>query len=202
MFERGDLVLIPFPFSDLSAAKKRPVLLLTRPDAYGDFIVLAGTSCRQIDHGIRPRHCLRSSRSRAGQSPARELDSDQQGLPSTSVSYQGIRARFGGCHNGGCAAAMRVRWAGRGVAPRRRRDSETPRTRRPNRSANAPVLEHRPNAVSFLINRLPRQTAAKEDPVETPSRIEPARRGPHRSHLRCLTTLETIELPVRAAPAA
>ena len=33
MFERGDLVLIPFPFSDLSAAKKRPVLLLTRPDA-------------------------------------------------------------------------------------------------------------------------------------------------------------------------
>jgi hypothetical protein len=29
VFERGDLVLIPFPFSDLSAAKKRPVLALT-----------------------------------------------------------------------------------------------------------------------------------------------------------------------------
>lgn len=37
MFERGDLLLIPFPFSDLSATKKRPVLVLTRP---------------QTDHGI------------------------------------------------------------------------------------------------------------------------------------------------------
>ena len=52
MFERGDLVLIPFPFSDLSAAKKRPVLLLTRPDAYGDFIALAVTSRPQTDHGV------------------------------------------------------------------------------------------------------------------------------------------------------
>ena len=52
MFERGDLVLIPFPFSDLSAAKKRPVLSLTRPDAYGDFIALAVTSRPQTDHGI------------------------------------------------------------------------------------------------------------------------------------------------------
>ncbi len=52
MFERGDLVLISFPFSDLSAAKKRPVLLLTRPDAYGDFIALAVTSRPQTDHGI------------------------------------------------------------------------------------------------------------------------------------------------------
>ena len=32
VFERGDLVLISFPFSDLSAAKKRPLLMLTRPD--------------------------------------------------------------------------------------------------------------------------------------------------------------------------
>lgn len=49
MFERGDLLLIPFPFSDLSAAKKRPVLVLTRPDAYGDFIALAVTSRPQTD---------------------------------------------------------------------------------------------------------------------------------------------------------
>lgn len=32
MFERGDLLLVPFPFSDLSAAKRRPVLALTAPD--------------------------------------------------------------------------------------------------------------------------------------------------------------------------
>jgi mRNA interferase MazF len=29
MFERGDLLLVPFPFSDLSATKRRPVLALT-----------------------------------------------------------------------------------------------------------------------------------------------------------------------------
>ncbi len=52
MFERGDLVLIPFPFSDLSATKKRPVLMLTQPDAYGDFVALAVTSRPQGEHGL------------------------------------------------------------------------------------------------------------------------------------------------------
>ncbi len=52
MFDRGDLILIPFPFSDLSAAKKRPVIAVTSPDAYGDFIALAVTSRPQTDHGI------------------------------------------------------------------------------------------------------------------------------------------------------
>lgn len=28
-FERGDLLLVPFPFTDLSAAKRRPVLAVT-----------------------------------------------------------------------------------------------------------------------------------------------------------------------------
>jgi hypothetical protein len=40
MFERGDLLLVPYPFSDLSATKRRPVLALTGPDSYGDFIAL------------------------------------------------------------------------------------------------------------------------------------------------------------------
>jgi mRNA interferase MazF len=52
VFERGDLVLIAFPFSDLSAAKRRPVLALTSPDAYGDFIALAVTSRPQGDQGL------------------------------------------------------------------------------------------------------------------------------------------------------
>ena len=38
MFDAGDLVLIPVPFSDLNSAKRRPVLLLTGPDAQGDFM--------------------------------------------------------------------------------------------------------------------------------------------------------------------
>lgn len=43
----GDLVLIPFPYSDLNAAKKRPVLVLTAPDRHGDFIALAVTSAQE-----------------------------------------------------------------------------------------------------------------------------------------------------------
>ncbi len=45
---RGDIVLVPFPFADLSATKKRPVLVLTEPDAYGDFLAVGITS--------RPHH--------------------------------------------------------------------------------------------------------------------------------------------------
>ena len=44
MFEAGTVVLIPFPYSDLSAVKKRPVLMLTQPDAQGDFVGMPLTS--------------------------------------------------------------------------------------------------------------------------------------------------------------
>jgi mRNA interferase MazF len=44
MFEAGDLVLLPFPFSDLTSTKRRPVLLLTAPDAQGDFVACPITS--------------------------------------------------------------------------------------------------------------------------------------------------------------
>jgi mRNA interferase MazF len=52
MFERGDLLLVPFPFSDLSATKRRPVLALTGPDSYGDFIALPVTSRPQAEFGV------------------------------------------------------------------------------------------------------------------------------------------------------
>ena len=32
MFEAGTVVVMPFPFSDASATKRRPVLMLTQPD--------------------------------------------------------------------------------------------------------------------------------------------------------------------------
>ena len=52
MFERGELLLVPFPFTDLSAAKRRPVLAVTAPDSYGDFIALPVTSRPQRSHGV------------------------------------------------------------------------------------------------------------------------------------------------------
>ncbi len=47
MFEAGAVVLIPFPYSNLSNVKKRPVLMLTRPDGRGDFVAMPLTSQAQ-----------------------------------------------------------------------------------------------------------------------------------------------------------
>lgn len=47
-----DLVLIPFPYADLSSSKKRPVLALTAPDRHGDFIALAVTTVPQKEPAI------------------------------------------------------------------------------------------------------------------------------------------------------
>lgn len=44
MFKAGALVLLPFPFSDTTTSKRRPVLALTAPDEYGDFIGMAVSS--------------------------------------------------------------------------------------------------------------------------------------------------------------
>jgi mRNA interferase MazF len=43
--KRGNIIQVPFPFSDLSATKKRPVLALTDADNYGDFLAV-GITCR------------------------------------------------------------------------------------------------------------------------------------------------------------
>lgn len=52
MFERGALLLVPFPFTDLSASKRRLVLALTVPDAHGDFQALSVTSRPQTQNAI------------------------------------------------------------------------------------------------------------------------------------------------------
>ena len=51
-FERGDLLLIPFPFTDMSRSKRRPVLAVTSANAYGDFIGLPVTTRPQDEHGL------------------------------------------------------------------------------------------------------------------------------------------------------
>ncbi len=47
MYRQGDIVLIPFPYSDLSTTKQRPVLVLSNTDynkVQSDLIVAAITS--------------------------------------------------------------------------------------------------------------------------------------------------------------
>lgn len=44
MLKPSDIVQIPFPFSDLTHQKRRPVILITAPDAFGDFLAAAVTS--------------------------------------------------------------------------------------------------------------------------------------------------------------
>jgi len=51
VFVRGDVVIALFPFSDLSAAKRRPALMLTDPalDEFGDCILAQITSQQKGD---------------------------------------------------------------------------------------------------------------------------------------------------------
>ena len=51
VFIKGDIVIVPFPFSDLSTAKRRPALVLTdsEQDGYGDFILAQITSQQKTD---------------------------------------------------------------------------------------------------------------------------------------------------------
>ena len=44
MYQPADVVLVPFPFSDLKTTKKRPVLVFHPADSYGDIVCLAITS--------------------------------------------------------------------------------------------------------------------------------------------------------------
>ena len=52
MLKRSDIVQIPFPYSDLAQQKRRPVLLLTAPDTFGDFLAAAVTSQAGHDDAI------------------------------------------------------------------------------------------------------------------------------------------------------
>ena len=48
----GDLVRIPFPYSDLKAEKRRPVLVITQQDRHGDFICAAVTSVPTAESAV------------------------------------------------------------------------------------------------------------------------------------------------------
>lgn len=44
MSHPGEIVLIPFPYTNLSTTKRRPVLVLRPADTFGDFLAVAVTS--------------------------------------------------------------------------------------------------------------------------------------------------------------
>ncbi len=48
----GDILLIDFPFSDLSQQKRRPVLVLKTSERFSDFICIAITSRKTFSHAI------------------------------------------------------------------------------------------------------------------------------------------------------
>lgn len=52
MLEAGSVVLVPFPYTDLSESKRRPVMLLTEINERGDFIGMALTSRPQTDGAV------------------------------------------------------------------------------------------------------------------------------------------------------
>src|SRR5947209_2264626 len=58
-YDPGDVVLVRFPFTDLSSSKKRPALVLN-PSKFtanhGDVVVLALTSQPQGDKSLQLRH--------------------------------------------------------------------------------------------------------------------------------------------------
>jgi len=53
MYKRGEIVLIPVPFSDLSSVKKRPVLVISNTShnfTSSDILVAAITSNLQLNN--------------------------------------------------------------------------------------------------------------------------------------------------------
>ncbi|MFP4090895.1 MAG: type II toxin-antitoxin system PemK/MazF family toxin [Cyclobacteriaceae bacterium] len=50
-YEQGDIVLIPFPFTDLSQSKKRPAIILTneKSNTQGDYLLVQVTSKSNFD---------------------------------------------------------------------------------------------------------------------------------------------------------
>ena len=62
-YRRGDIVLVPFPFTDLSSSKRRPALIIS-PDAFNDqmqdVVLAAITSHPSSEHAVtmEPRDCI------------------------------------------------------------------------------------------------------------------------------------------------
>ena len=52
MYQPREVVLLPFPFTDLSANKKRPVLILKSSNFQGDFLAVQITSQSNFENSL------------------------------------------------------------------------------------------------------------------------------------------------------
>jgi mRNA interferase MazF len=72
---RGDVILVPFPFTDLTASKYRPAVILT-PEPTGPDLVVAYVSSSIPSEPLPPAHLL---------VPSNHLEFRETGLKQTSV---------------------------------------------------------------------------------------------------------------------
>ncbi len=58
MYKFGTIVLIPFPFTDLTSTKLRPALIISRTDPKGEDIVVVFITSRNFSHQGRTHFAL------------------------------------------------------------------------------------------------------------------------------------------------
>lgn len=51
-YKRGDIVMLPFPFSDLSSKKVRPALVISNSKMLGDDFLVCGITSRHSHHSV------------------------------------------------------------------------------------------------------------------------------------------------------
>lgn len=49
---QGDIIMVPFPYSDLSSVKERPALVLSNHRLRGDDVIVAGITSHRNEHAI------------------------------------------------------------------------------------------------------------------------------------------------------
>src|SRR5690554_1646930 len=93
--EPGDIVLIPFPYTDLASHKRRPVVLLGAPDERGDFPLPR----HHVPPAADPSRRSRPIPHAAGATAQAELGSHRQGLyPERLPCRQALRPPHGNRH--------------------------------------------------------------------------------------------------------